>query len=403
MLSDLDGLMKASGFGALICWGESTASNPELAYLTRAQIPRGGLYIKKLGVEPLLVVSDLDVGVARLGVVGDVRSFDELGYCEMLAKIGRVRALAQLVAKLLKSGGDPGRVAVCGYASSAPMIHLVDSLRRMGFRVSGQARPTFLDLARACKDRWELEAIQGCGIKTLKVVERFEKLLIEADIRGGKLILDGQALTVGALKRKVYVWCAELGLTLPEGVILSNGPDSAEPHHPGSEGKAIEVGQPIVFDIFPRDASGYMYDFTRTYFPGRPTSLLKLMLEDVRQAHQIALDNLREGVSCEMSFIRVCLFLRKRGWPTPIEARRELGKSPGRGFVHSLGHGVGLTIGEEPYLRQGERSRLKAGMVVTVEPGLYEPGLGGVRIEDVVAIEAKGVRRLAEHPYTIEL
>jgi Xaa-Pro aminopeptidase len=402
MLSDLDDLLKARGFEALVCLGDSSSSSPDLAYLTRAHIPRGGLYIKKLGGEPLLIVSPLDVGVARLGIVRDVRTFNDVGYQEILARSGRVRALPELVAKLLRAEGVSGPVSVCGFASSAQILHLVDTLRRKGFRLAGQARPTILDLARATKDSWEMEAITRCGAKTITVVRRVEKLLSEADVRGREVRHEGIALTVGAIKRNVAIWCAEQGLTLPEGLILSMGPESSDPHHPGSDEGVIRPGQPLVFDIFPKDSSGYMYDFTRTYVLGRPVARIRRMLEDVQQAHQIALDNIRDGVKCEVSFLRVCRFLRSRGWPTPVDVRRNTDGTVGRGFIHGLGHGVGLTIGEEPYLRKWERSLLRKDMVVTVEPGLYEPGLGGVRIEDVIAVEDGGARRLVEHPYIIE-
>lgn len=399
MLSDLDDLMSMKRVEALICLGDSTVGNPELAYLTRASIPRGGVYFRVLGGEPFIVVSQLDVGVARNGVVRDVRTFSDMGYDEIVARVGRRRALAEFLAKLLRAHSVRGAVALCGYRGSLESIQLADNLRQMGFHIQGEYRPTILDLARSTKDGWEIEMIRRVGAKTLQVVKMFERLLSEVRVGGGLVKYEGKALTVGFLKRRISVWCAEEGLTLPEGFILSAGPRSADPHYPGHDEDQVMEGHPIILDLFPRDVTGYMYDFTRTYVLGRTTRQTRQMLEDVHRSHAVAFDYLREGISCEEAFLNVCRFLGRRGYLTVLDLERGVREAAHRGFNHGLGHGVGLTIGEEPFLRSHERGRLRSGMVVTVEPGLYEPGLGGVRIEDVVVVGIRRPEILSEHPH----
>ncbi|GBC69933.1 putative dipeptidase PepE [archaeon HR01] len=393
MLSELDGLMAGRGVEALVCLGDSTYSSPELAYLTRAHIPRGGVYLKRLGSRPVLVVSHLDVPLARSGVVADVRSFTEAGFNSFLSRYGRGRALAEFLLSLLRTEGVSGRVMICGYANAPPLIYLVDFFRRRGLQVVGMPRPTILDQAMATKDDWELDALRRCGEKTLRVVKRFEEMLGGAAVRGESLVVDGEVATVGMMKKMLRMWCAEEGLNLPEGLILSVGPKSSDPHYPGADDDKPKPGQPILLDIFPRDQTGYMYDFTRTYVVGRPSTRLRKMFADVLRARERAFESLREGVNLQQPFTAVCRVFRDRGWPTPLDKGLA-----GKGFTHSLGHGVGLTIGEEPYLRLGEDGRLRSRMVFTVEPGLYDPDIGGVRIEDVVALLDGRPAVMAEHP-----
>ncbi|MEM3124128.1 MAG: Xaa-Pro peptidase family protein [Nitrososphaerota archaeon] len=399
MLLELNELMRRRGVGALICIGDSTSCNPELAYLTRARIPRGGVYFKAMDSEPLILVSHLDVNLARQGVVRDVRTFSDMGYDDIVARVGRRRALAELLVKLLKAEKVRGSIALCGYRSALESVNLADTLRRLGFHVLGEQRPTILDIARSTKDEWEVETIRRAGVKTLKVVKLFERLLSELVLRGGVAMYGQRPITVGFLKRQVAVWCAENGLTLNEGLILSVGPKSSDPHHSGSDEDRMVEGQPVILDLFPTDRSGYMYDFTRTYVIGKPSAEVRRMMDVVSHAHAVALDNLGDGISSERPFLSVCRYLGRRGYLTILDLERGVKEAAERGFVHSLGHGVGLTIGEEPYLRYRERSRLRTGMVFTVEPGLYEPDLGGVRIEDVVVLSQKGPEVLVKHPH----
>ncbi|MEM1987623.1 MAG: Xaa-Pro peptidase family protein [Candidatus Caldarchaeum sp.] len=397
MLSELDDLMARTGYDALLVLGDSTHSSPELLYLTRAHIPRGGVYFKRRDGEPQLVVSMLDLPSARKGVVVDVKPYSDYGLAQLQRRFGPGRGLAEMLAAMLRRNGVEGKIALAGRADVLTTTYLVDFLRRRGFRVEGMPKPSFLDLCRRKKDRWEVEAVAEAGRRTVRVVERLEKVLGESDVRRGAVYYEGQPLTVGFLKRLVRSWCGEMGLTLPEGLILASGPESSDPHASGEDGKQLSAGEPLVFDIYPASETGYRYDFTRTYCVGRPKPQLRRMFEDVLTAHTHAVETIKEGARCGSVFAEACVILRRRGWPTLLET-----PNPVRGFVHGLGHGVGLTIGEEPYLSRNSLTPLSTGDVFTVEPGLYEPGFGGVRIEDVVVVEnGKGVK-LVEHRYVLE-
>ncbi len=177
-----------------------------------------------------------------------------------------------------------------------------------------------------------------------------------------------------------------------DGTITAAGPDSAQPHNRGHG--PIYAGQPVVIDIFPRHTElRYYADMTRTVCKGAPSDDLARMYETTHEALRYTLGLLRPGTTGQAVVEAVCRFYEDRGYPTYL---RE-GKFPDEGFVHSLGHGVGLDIHEGPGLGRCP-DPLEDGQVITVEPDLYAPGLDGVRIEDMVALTASDYRNLTNYP-----
>jgi len=403
MIDIIDDLMRKRGISAVLCYGDTTLGNPELVYLTRTTLPRGGVYLKKRGEEPLLVVSSIDVGHAKRGMVKEVQTYNDYDYPRIVKRYGRQKAFIELLATLLRRHRVKGKIAVYGRNEFCHALFIADKLRRRGHKIIGEPKPTILDVARRTKDGWEISALKTAAEKTLTVVRKVEKLLEELDLRGGTAAYDGKTVTVGAVKRMIRIWCSEAGLTLPEDFILATGPSSADPHEAGIETSPIREGEPILFDIFPQDETGYWFDFTRTYVLGRPSKELAKMYDEVAEAQRVAFDHISEGVKAEEPMLEVCRYFIRNDRLTPlnlIEGNRE---AESRGFIHSLGHGVGLTIGEEPYLTLYDNQPLQAGMVVTVEPGLYYPEVGGVRLEDAVVVRKGKPELLAEHQYRLEL
>ena len=181
-----------------------------------------------------------------------------------------------------------------------------------------------------------------------------------------------------------------------DGTIVAVGPQGARPHDVGSG--PLRAGVPIVIDVFPRDkTTGYWGDVTRTVVRGRAGEPVRRMHRAVLGAQKLALSMVRPGVESRAVQLAVEDYFRKAGFATKLSP-------PGResGFIHSVGHGVGLDIHESPGLRH-EPGKLAAGHVVTVEPGLYVPGVGGVRIEDTVVVTKTGCRILATFPKNLEL
>jgi len=172
---------------------------------------------------------------------------------------------------------------------------------------------------------------------------------------------------------------------MPKDVIVAGGAQAADPHEMGSG--PLYAGETIVIDIFPKNLShGYWGDLTRTVVKGAASSFMKRIYHAVKAAQQVALSRVKAGVNGSTVHRSVINAFRRR---------KLLGNHEDRstGFIHSTGHGVGLSIHEAPSVSTAE-GRLKAGNVITIEPGLYYPGIGGVRIEDTIVVTNSGWRYL---------
>jgi Xaa-Pro aminopeptidase len=272
---------------------------------------------------------------------------------------------------------------------AVPATFPVASVRRLeknGVRVrvlTGAVYPQ-----RAIKTEQEIREIaraQGAAAAALRAaVDCLRRCTVD---RAGHVRQRGRKLTAEALR-----WVIESELLRrnfhPGETIVAGGPASANPHERGSG--PLRAGTPIILDIFPSSkTSGYCGDLTRTVVKGRAPDGLRNMVHAVQAAQQLALKTLRAGVALATPHKRVVEFFNQRGFKTEFCA------GVARGFIHGLGHGVGLEIHEAPTLSGRAVGRLRAGHVVTVEPGLYYPEIGGVRFEDTVAVTRTGWRRLA--------
>jgi Xaa-Pro aminopeptidase len=199
------------------------------------------------------------------------------------------------------------------------------------------------------------------------------------------------------------MWLGELGAENPHGVIFACGRDAGVPHSSGDDSGFLRLGEPIVFDIFPCEAGGgYHYDFTRTWCLGYAPDDVQKIYNDVLSVYRQIMSELRMGGVCREYQERTCELFEEQGHAT-------IRSSPGteEGFVHSLGHGLGLHIHEHPSFRlvSGNEQRLEPGSVVTIEPGLYYPEQNlGVRLEDTVWVRPDGeIEILAQYPLDLIL
>lgn len=217
-----------------------------------------------------------------------------------------------------------------------------------------------------------------------------EKMLRDAEIRKGYLWLDGKRLTSERVQEAIAVACLQRG-AVAANTIVACGDQACDPHCRGSG--PLRADAFIIVDIFPRVAkTGYHGDMTRTYLKGRPSEAQRALYNTVLEAEQWALKEHRSGKSAPRIYQTVMNEFASKGYAT----RRENGVPVG--FIHGLGHGLGLDVHEPPRVN-ARGSRLRKGQVITVEPGLYYPGLGGVRVEDVVRVQSGEPEMLSKHGY----
>jgi Xaa-Pro aminopeptidase len=249
--------------------------------------------------------------------------------------------------------------------------------------------PDILTVARMTKDPEELELIRRSSQGAVAAIEKLRSHLGTLKRKGDHFHANGSGpVTLGALRRLLLHEFLEHGL---EGgdTIVSHGRDAGVPHNRGNDSDLLRAGVPLLIDIFPGEAGGgYHSDLTRTYCMGPAPEDLKRVHQDVHDAFRLAVDTLKVGEPCRIYQEKVCDLFERRG-----HATLRTDETTEEGYVHGLGHGVGLSVHEAPRLGgpPSNTQLLEPRMVVTVEPGLYYPSRGmGVRIEDLVWIRDDG-------------
>jgi len=402
LIQDIDKELSMSKIDALIATGDSTFGNPSLAYVVGASVTRGGIYIKHVGSKPVLLVSEIDVGSAKKGIVQEIRSYSEFGYLELSKKLGDRRAKIEICARALKELGVKGNVCLAGRVEAGNALNWAKGLKEKGFKIS--VDEDLVDRVRMTKDNNEIDKIRNVGRKTEKVMEAIKRMLSECYVgKDGKLRAEGgEPLTVGDVKAFIRIRLAEENLIASEDTIFAVGAEAADPHNGGAEKTIIPTNTPIVFDIFPQEVGGYCFDTTRTFVVGKASQEVKKAYTDVLESQLLAIDSIRESVPAKEVMRKVCEFLRGRGHKTPIYYT-EKNIPMTDGFIHGLGHGVGLTIGEPPFLRLISDEILTEGAVTTVEPGVYYPDKFGVRVEDMVVVRKNKAENLSTFPKEPEI
>ncbi|MBK8048176.1 MAG: aminopeptidase P family protein [Anaerolineales bacterium] len=217
----------------------------------------------------------------------------------------------------------------------------------------------------------------------------------------GNLVIrtDGEPLTIGDVKAFTYQRIIERGMS-QDHHIFAQGRDAGVPHNSGTETMPLRLGQSIVFDIFPKTASGYYHDMTRTWCLGYAPDEVQAAWDECKEIFDRVVAELAVGKPARIFQEMTLDYFEAQGHPT---SRLQPGGA--NGYVHSLGHGLGLDIHEEPRLSAvaGNARTLQPGHVVSVEPGLYYPERGyGVRIEDTVAFLGDGaLETLTVYPYDL--
>jgi Xaa-Pro aminopeptidase len=312
----------------------------------------------------------------------------------------------RLIAETLTTLGMKGSVAFFGEVDAGYGWQMIQRIRQIepGIEVD-LSDPDVLTVARATKDEDELAAIRRTSDGNVAAMNRVIDFLRTLTRDGDHFRANGSGpVRLGDLRRIIHRTFMDHGLAEDGESIVSQGRDAGVPHNRGNDQDLLRAGAPLLIDIFPSEAAGgYHSDLTRTYCLGAAPQDLKRLYGEVREAFDTAMGGLALGASCRASHERVCDVFEKHGHATP---RSRPGTE--EGYVHGLGHGVGLSVHEAPRLGgpASNTDTLAPGHVVTVEPGLYYPSRGlGVRIEDLVVMRADGTyeNMTAGAPYDLEI
>lgn len=392
MKNNLDALMQEFGYDAILVTGPAQ-HNPAMVYLTGGGHMGQADLILKRGTPGVLFHASMErEEAARTGL--PTCGYDRFPLDERLKAANGDMNLATVLlyeAMFRHAGVTEGRVAIFGKTEIGRIFSILNGLQTRLPKLEwvGLDRENILMLAMLTKDAGELERIRRMGKITTEVVGRTAEFLTGHAVEGDTLVkANGHPLTIGDVKPRINLWLAELGADNPEGTIFAIGRDAGIPHSTGTPTDPIKLGQTIVYDIFPCEpGGGYFYDFTRTWSLGHATDEALKLYEDVAQVFHTIMAELQVNTYFPNYQKRTCELFEARGHPTVLS-----NPTTEAGYVHSLGHGVGLNIHERPAAGRGtERDVLVPGSVVTVEPGLYYPERGmGVRIEDTLFFKDDG-------------
>jgi Xaa-Pro aminopeptidase len=357
-----------------------TVRSPELRHEVPIAIPDPFLYVERNGSRHV-VIGSLEVPrVQELGGL-EIHVPEEYGYDELVrAGKSRDEVRAEMQTRACAALG----VRSAAVPATFP-LEVADNLRRAGVELSADRQ--LFDERRRVKNEAELAGIRRAQAAAEAGMDVARELLRKGE-------REVERIKAAMLERFVAGGCTA------DEFIVSHGAQSAIGHHMG-EG-TIRDGEPIVIDIWPRDTESACYsDMTRTFVVGDIDDSLREWHTLTKEALERAIGETRAGVTGRALFDGTCEIFEAAGYLT--QRTKEEGKPLEEGFFHSLGHGVGLEVHEEPSLGMLGRDPLVAGDVITIEPGLYRPGYGGVRLEDIVVVTDDGCENLTDYPYDLEL
>ncbi|MGZ4913452.1 MAG: M24 family metallopeptidase [Halobacteriota archaeon] len=369
----LDAVINDSGLDAYIEY-DSSVQNANLYYLT-SFLAEDPFLLMRADTQSTLVVSSMErERAARTSSVDRVHTRE--AYLGNRSIPNREQAATELIASVLRAN-DAHRVAV---AHSFPVV-LADMVRSKGYEL--QPISGTVESLREVKSPQELKVIEAVQRACERALEGALAIIKQSTIIGSEAHFKGAVVTSERLKTTLGCTLIEQGCTASD-TIVSSGADSALPHLPGSG--PIRPDAPIVFDISPQSVqSRYYADMSRTVVRGEPSPELVDMYDTVKDAQDVAFDMLKPGVTGAEVHGAVVEFFEQQGFKTDLKK--------GCGFTHSTGHGVGLEIHELPSIGK-TGGVLRPGNVITIEPGLYYPDIGGVRLEDIAVITKRGYTNL---------
>ena len=373
----------------LLIHGDSIRS-PDLRHEVPLPIPDPFLYAET-GDRRVVIMHSLEIPRVREDAPElEIVPLEQLGYDDLVARGNPPwqNELDIAVRACTKLGIDQAAVP-----SSFPVGH-ADYLRANGIEIVVDRE--LFDNRRRSKNETELAGIRRAQRACEAGLDAARELMRRAHPNGDGLEVDGEPLTCERIKRVIEDVFSDHDVEGSD-MIVSHGPQTAVGHDAGSG--QIAPNELIVFDMFPRDkATGCYSDMTRTYVIGEPSDEVKEWHTLVKQALDSSTAGVRPGVNGRKLFEEVCEHFQQAGYKTLLS--KEPGEVLEDGFFHSLGHGVGLEVHELPYMGRNGHD-LVPGDVITIEPGLYRSGYGGVRLEDIVVVTNDGHEVITNYPYDL--
>jgi Xaa-Pro aminopeptidase len=375
--------MMATDPDVLIIAASETDSN--LYYATRFPAPDPFIFVRMKG-EKILLMSDLEMDRARATATVDT----VLQYAEYEQRVKRQgEALPTTIAvvdMLLRERG----VTKLQVPENFPFEH-AQQLQTRGYQLTTKREPFFDE--RAIKTPEEVQAIETAQRAVEAAVQRAIDLLRAASVRNG-VIWQDEPVTSERIKRVINVALMEQDC-VAQHTIIAGGIQACDPHNEGTG--PLKANEPIVMDVFPRHVgSRYFADMSRTVVKGKARPEMQRLYTTVLAAQEEAIASVREGADGQKIHAQVTKRFEDAGYKTGLINGRM------QGYFHGTGHGVGIDIHEAPRISKSGSS-LHTGHVVTVEPGLYYPDIGAVRIEDMVLVTPDGCRNLTQFPKILEL
>ncbi len=407
MKNEIDERMLPQGVDALFVVGPAQ-HNPAMVYLTGGGHLTNADLIKKQGQPPVLFFNSMERDEAAKSGLKTI-GYDQYPFHQFLkdCKGDLTEATALRYEKMLSDCGiTEGKIALYGTVEIGPKFAVLSRLQKRmpAIELVGYEIDPILMPAMMTKDEQELARIRNMGEITTAVVQRVADFLQSHPVRAEVLIkADGSPLTIGDVKAKINLWLAEAGAENPHDTIFAIGRDAGVPHSLGNPSDVLRLGKTIVFDIFPCEAGGgYHYDFTRTWCLGYAPEAEQKLYDEVKSVYDTLISELKPNEPFKTYQKRTCDLFEAQGHATIQNTPHIV-----QGYVHSIGHGLGLRVHEMPFCgaTAGENEVLAPGSVFTIEPGLYYPDRGmGVRIEDTYFINDEGqAERMVEFPYDLVL
>lgn len=359
--------------------------DPDMLYATRMFVPDPFIFLEQKG-KRTIVLSDLEIDRGKKQAqVDEIVSYSKLER-EVQGSAKKAPPYAKVLSHFLRKRGVRSALVPANFP-----LGFAEELAAHKIRLQ-TAKELFWPEREAKTDE-ELRLMRRALSITEAGLARAMEVLAACKARRGKrLDWFGRVLTSEILRAEIDSAVLHAG-GLPANTIVAGGDQACDPHERGSG--PLFADSLIILDVFPRDAtSGYYGDLTRTVVRGRASEEQRRLWETVREGQALALKKMKPGVDGLKLHNEVKQFFTERGFPTEIRKGSQVG------FFHGTGHGLGLEIHEFPRF---QKTVFKPGQVLTVEPGLYYPGLGGARLEDVAVVTEKGNRVLSRFEKRLEI